>query len=341
MNRKPLTTLGTAILVALAAPLFTSGCSGSAAADTEITTIRYQGAPNTVSLIELAGELGYLGDLDLDWVSNTTSGPQSIQSVATDETDIGGAFSGAVVNLIEAGALVTAVINYYGEDEKTFTGYYVLEDSPIHTARDLIGKKIGVNTLGAHHEAVIRTYLQASGLSPNEIARVELVVVPPNDTELAVRRGQLDVGTLGGVLQDNALAVGGVRALFTDIGVVGGAFDAGQYVLRNDFIDANPATSKKLVTGIAQAIEWQRKTPVDEVIATFTKIIDERGRNENTSTLKYWKSVGIARTGGEITNQDFTRWAGWLKESGAVTTRLTPSDYYTNELNGLLDAGQE
>lgn len=336
MYRKSLIALGAAVVVSLAL----SGCSGSAAADpdaAEVTSIRYQGAPNSVGLIEVAAELGYLDDLTLDWVSNTTSGPQSIQSVATDETDIGGAFSGAVVNLIEAGAPVTAVINYYGEDDLTFTGYYVLDDSPIRTARDLIGKKIGVNTLGAHHEAVITTYLQDSGLTPQEIAQVELVVVPPNDTELAVRRDQLDVGTLGGVLQDNAVAVGGLRALFTDIGVVGGPFDAGQYVLRNDFIEANPTTSKKLVTGIAKAIEWQRDTPVDEVIATFTKIIDERGRNESTATLKYWKSVGIARTGGEITDEDFTRWAGWLKESGAVTTKLNPASYYTNAFNGLLD----
>ena len=46
----------------------------------------------------------------------------------------GGAFSGAVVKLIEAGAPVKAVINYYGEDAKSFNGFYVKEDSPIRTA---------------------------------------------------------------------------------------------------------------------------------------------------------------------------------------------------------------
>lgn len=79
MYQKSLTAFGAAVALAL----LVSGCSGSAAADApEVTTIRYQGAPNSVSLIEVAAELGYLDDLDLDWVSNTTSGPQSIQSVA-------------------------------------------------------------------------------------------------------------------------------------------------------------------------------------------------------------------------------------------------------------------
>ena len=84
-------------------------------------------------LPELAEDLGYLGDVKLNWVGNTISGPQDIQSAATGQTDFGGAFAGAVVKLIEAGAPVKAVINYYGEDEKTFNGFYVKEDSPIRT----------------------------------------------------------------------------------------------------------------------------------------------------------------------------------------------------------------
>ena len=40
------------------------------------------------------------------------------------------------------------------------------EDSPIKTARDLIGKKIAVNTLGAHLEFMLREYLARNGLTP-------------------------------------------------------------------------------------------------------------------------------------------------------------------------------
>lgn len=81
----------------MAVSLVLSGCGGAATArsagidaSAEVKTVRYQGSPNTVALLEVAEELGYLEDVKLEWVSNTTSGPQSIQSVATDQTDIGG-----------------------------------------------------------------------------------------------------------------------------------------------------------------------------------------------------------------------------------------------------------
>jgi len=330
----PLVTAATAVVLTLAV----SACGGPATADGasgahEVTTLRYQGSANSVTLPELAADLGYLGNIKLDWVGNTISGPQDIQSAATDQTDFGGAFTGAVVKLADAGAQITGVVNYYGSDAKTFGGYYVLNNSPIHTARDLIGKKIGVNTLGGQSEAVIHTYLLQNGLSEAEIKQVQLVVLPPNDTEEAVRRGQVDVGALGAVLQDHAVAAGGLRSLFSDYKLFG-TFPGGQYVFRNDFIAQNPDTVRTFTTGVAKAIQWETATPRQEVIARFTKIIQSRGRNESTVTLKYWKSAGVPNAG--ITqDKDFTRWEAYLKETGVISGALQPGKYYTNKFNEL------
>lgn len=328
----PIAGVAAAAVVAVAV----SGCSGSAAATGsggEVTELRYQGSANSVTLPELAEDLGFFGNVKLKWVGNTTSGPQDIQSAATGQTDFGGAFAGAVVKLIEAGAPVKAVVNYYGEDEKTFTGFYVKNDSPIHSARDLIGKKVAVNTLGAHSEAVIDTWLEKNGLSQNEIKQVQLVVLPPNDTEEAVRRGQVDIGSLSGVLQDNAVAAGGLRSLFSDYGLFG-TFAGGQYVFRSDFLAQNPDTVRTFTTGVAKAIEWERTTPRDQVIQRFTQIIEKRNRGESTKNLQYWKSVGVPKAG-IITDTDFSRWEKWLNESGIVNGSITPSKYYTNEFNDL------
>jgi len=324
-----------------AAVAMAAACGGSsqASSGTGPVTVRYQGSANNVTLPELAQDLGYFSNIRLKWVGSTISGPQDIQSAATGQTDIGGAFSGAVVKLIQAGAPVKAVVNYYGSDQKSFIGFYVTDNSRIRTPRDLIGKKIAVNTLGAHSEAVIDTYLTKNGLTPKEIDQVQLVVLPPNDTEQAIRRGQVDVGSLSGVLQDHAVATGGLRSLFSDYGMFG-AFNGGQYVLREDFIAQHPGAAKELVTGVAKAIEWERTTARSEVIARFTSIIEKRGRNEKTDNLKYWKSVGVPAPGGVITDRDFTRWQGWLEGSGIVAKgALKPSELYTNELNALAGAG--
>lgn len=136
-----------AMLSALVLVLTACGSSGeSARTEDGKTVVRYQGWAGEVRFQELAEDLGYYQKIKLDWVGNTTSGPQDIQSVATGDIDVGEAFNGAVVKLNAAGAPITSVLSSYGADEGEYTGYFVLENSPIHSARDLIGKKVGMNT---------------------------------------------------------------------------------------------------------------------------------------------------------------------------------------------------
>lgn len=332
-------TLPALLAAGLVAALL-SGCASATATGApgqpEKLELRYQGSANSVTLPELAEDLGYLGPVKLKWVGNTISGPQDIQSAATDQTDFGGAFTGAVVKLVEAGAPVKAVVNYYGSDEKSFLGFYAKAGSPIRTARDLIGKKVGVNTAGANLEAVLDLWLQRQGLSDDEVKQVQLVVIPPVNAEQALRNGQLDVAALQGILQDHAVAAGGVRPLFSDVQAFG-AYNGGPYVLRTDFIKKYPETTKVFVSAVARAIEWERTTPRDQVIARFTKIIQGRGRNENTNTLRYWKSVGVTR-GGLISDQDYTLWSPWLKQQGLIKgDALDTGKLYTNEFNPYRD----
>jgi ABC-type nitrate/sulfonate/bicarbonate transport system substrate-binding protein len=331
-----LLTLGT---VTTTTALAAAACGKAAGSAGPTTTIRYQGSAGQVTPPELAQDLGYLGKVKLKWIGNTISGPQDIQSAATGQTDVGGAFNGAVVKLRSAGAPITAVVGYYGVDKDSYSGFYVPQDSPIKGPRDLLGKKIGMNTLGAHHEAVLDIYLQRQGLSPSDIKKVEPLVVPPVNTEQTVRQKQIDVGVLGGVFRDKALATGGLRRLFSDHDVLGDT-TAGTYVFRQDFIKRNPETVRAFTSGVAKAIEWARTTPRDQVIARFVKIVQSRGRNENSATIKYFKSWGVAGRGGVITDKEFTTWISWLEQQGQIPKgKVKPSDIYTNRFNSYAGAG--
>lgn len=309
-------------------------CGTASSNGTETKTLRYQGSAGQVTLPELAEDLGYLGDVKLNWVGNTISGPQDIQSAATGQTDFGGAFNGAVVKLALAGAPIKSVITYYGSDAVSYNGFYVLTDSPISTARDLIGKKIGMNTLGAHSEAILDIYLQRNGLTADEIKQVEPLVIPPVNTEQSLRQKQIEVGVLGGIFRDKAVAAGGVRPLFSDFGLLG-AFNAGTYVLTKSFIARNPNTVRTFVTGVAKAIEWSRTTPLPQVVDRMTAIVKRRNRNESADALKYWKSYGVAATGGAIEEKDLSLWLDWLKGRGELKQDVRLPDIYTNEFNGL------
>lgn len=321
-------------LLGLSAVAVSCGTTAGATSGKDQTkTLRYQGWAGQVTLPELAEDLGYLEDVKLKWVGNTISGPQDIQSAATGQVDFGGAFNGAVVKLAANNAPIKAVISYYGSDKDAYSGYYVLEDSPLRSARDLLGKKVGMNTLGAHSEAMLDIYLQRGGLSRADIGKVEPLVVPPVNTEQTLRQKQIDVAVLGGILRDKALATGGIRPLFTDYQLLG-AFSAGTYVMTDRFLKQNPDTARIFVTAVGRAIEWSRSTPHEEVIARMTDIAKKRRRNEDTAPLKYWRSYGVAEKAGLITGKELQLWIDWLADRGDIKKdQVTLSDLYTNEFN--------
>lgn len=301
--------------------------------ESEALVLRYQGSVGNVTLPELAADLGYLEPLKLKFIGNTISGPQDIQSVVTGDVDFGVAFNGAIINLVAARAPITAVVSVAGIDERTYGGFYVLEGSSIRTARDLIGKKVGMNTVGAHSEFMLREYLARNGLTRDEIKQVTLVVVPPVSSELALRQQQIDAATLGGIHRDRANERGGLRLLFSDHQLFGD-LNSASCVLANKFIQQHPQAAHRFVEAVAKAIEWQRSTPREEVIARFRKIIRERGRNEDDSLLQYWQGNGVSSPGGVIKESEYQIWIEWLFKDGALKPgQIKAQDVFTNSLN--------
>ncbi|MET8650866.1 MULTISPECIES: ABC transporter substrate-binding protein [Nocardia] len=324
-----------AALTVLASASVLSACGSSETTTTADgkTVLRYQGQTGQVTPFELADDLGYFSKISLKWEGDTTSGPANIQAAATNQVEFGSAFNGAVVKLISGGAKVTSVLSSYGADEKSFSGYYVQENSPITSARDLIGKKVAVNTLGAHHEFITREWLHQQGLSEAEIKQVQLLVVPPANTEDALRKGQVEVGTLGSVFRETALERGGIRPLYTDKAIFG-EFDYGTYVFRDDFIAKNSDAVQDFVQGTARATRWLQVTPRDEVVARFKTIIEKRGRNENTELLKYWRSSGLPVPGAVIAEKELQIWIDWLVRNGELKEgQLKVTDLFTNKFN--------
>jgi ABC-type nitrate/sulfonate/bicarbonate transport system substrate-binding protein len=130
-----------------------------------------------------------------------------------------------------------------------------------------------------------------------------------------------------------ALERGGIRSLFNDTDLFG-QFTGGAYVLRDKFIKDNPNASRKLTEGISRAIQWAQTTPPEEVRARFDRIIAERKRNEDPSSIKYWKSTGVAAKGGVISDGEIQVWIDWLEKDGLFKPgQIKARDVYTNEFN--------
>ena len=329
---------GLLIFIAVLLGSLLVGCSsndgGASAQKGEDKVLQYQGAPSTVSYPELAADLGFLADLRLEDIGSGSGGPESIQLTGTGEIDFGSAFNGAIVKAVSKGAKLKSVIGSYGSDENTYMGVYVLEESGIKSAKDLIGKKIGVNTLGAHAEFVIKDFLRQNGLTEKEITEVQLVTIPSSNAEQSLRNKQLDAVQLSGIGRDLALERGEISELFRDIDVFGGEFTAGDYFFSEKYIKENPTTVKTFTEGVAKAIDWAQTTPPEEVIERFEKIIGEREGNQTTDYVKFWKSSGIAEKGGVITESEYSVWIDWLIKNGELEEGdISPEDLYTNEFN--------
>lgn len=323
------------LVAATAAVLVTAGMAGCSAdaSSGEQTTIRYQTNAGIVDLAELADALGYLDGLTLKRVGDVQGGPESLRAVATNQVEYGGAFNGAVAKLASTGAPITAVVSYYGSSGDVSSSLLVKKDSRIKDARDLIGKKVAVNTLGANAEAVLDTYLKKEGLSAAEIEQVTLVPLPGINSEAALREGQVDASYLFGSLKEVALEHGGLVELVNDIDLVG-PYSAGSYVLRDDFIKRNPTTTKKFVGAMAKALDYSQTHSVKAVREVMKGYLEEHGRGDFAGALDLWQGTGVPRPGGVISDEDFSMWLDWLEAEGEVDTgAIEPDEIYTNDFN--------
>jgi ABC-type nitrate/sulfonate/bicarbonate transport system substrate-binding protein len=310
-----------------------SSGSGSTSSKPGFQTIRYETTPGQVATIEIASYLGYLPGIPIKSEGVVLGGPASIQATATGADDIGGAFNGSIIAAIAAGAKLKAVVGDYGSDNKAYSAVLVKSSSSIHSAKDLIGKTVGVNTLGANATEVTDLWLARQGLTPSQIKQVEFVVVSPTEAAEALETGRVDAAFLSLDDFEPVLKKGEVRSLMTDIGVLG-PYTGGSWVLNPSFIQSHPAETKELVTGLAKANHWLQVTPRARAVALQQKVLALHGRTTDAKFVAAWQSSGVAEPYGVIKSTDFSEWFKPMEETGQLKPGQVPlSQLYTNEFN--------
>ena len=292
----------------------TLGLLLASAAHAEVT-IRYLASQGGLSAHELAAELGYFDGtgITLENVGYASGGPASLVALAGGSVELGSAATAAVLNSIAAGNDFVAAYPSNGINDQAQSIFYVPEASPIRSIKDLAGKTIAVNTLGAHLDYVVREALHQQGL-PQDAA--SLVVVPGPQLEQVLRSGQVDVSAFGywqTTFEGAARQAGGLRAIFDDTDVLG-EIAGGFVVLRRDWIEAHPTEAKTFVEASAKALDYAREHP-EETRAIFAEVLAERG--ENPEVARYFAGYGV-RAGGLPVERDIQFWVDVLEREGAV-----------------------
>ena len=278
-------------------------------------TIRYLSSQGGLSAHELAWELGYFDGTGITFenVGYAQGGPASLVALAGGSVDLGSAATAAVLNSIAAGNDFVAAYPSNGINDEAQSIFYVLEESSIREIKDIVGKTIAVNTLGAHLDFTVREALHQAGL-PEDSAN--LIVVPGPQLEQVLRSGQVDISAFGywqTTFEGAARKSGGLRAVFDDTDVLG-EIAGGFVVLRRDWIDAHPDAARIFVEASAKALDYARENP-DETKAIFARALAERG--ENPEVAQFFAGFGV-REGGLPVERDIQFWIDVLERQGAV-----------------------
>jgi ABC-type nitrate/sulfonate/bicarbonate transport system substrate-binding protein len=288
-------TFGRAAVAAgllLAAPAF--------AAEPEQVEIRYLASQGGLAAHELADALGYFKDtgITLKNVGYAQGGPASLFALASGDVELGSAATAAVLNSIAGGNDFVAAYASNGINK---------------SIKDLAGKTIAVNTLGAHLDYTVREALHSVGLPENA---AKLVVVPGPQLEQVLRSKQVDIAAFGywqKTFEGAALKNGPLQKIFGDTDVLG-EIAGGFVVLRRDWTKEHPAAAKIFVEKSQAALEYARLHP-EETKVVLAKAL--AARNENPDIAQYFTGFGV-REGGKAVPRDLQFWIDILARGGVL-----------------------
>lgn len=266
----------------------------------------------------------------------STGGTQTLQALLADNIDYGTSHWPAWINIIAAGGKIKAVVTGGVTTKETVSnGFVVLENSDIHSAKDLVGKRIAVNVLGAEADYVVRQYLKQNGLS---IDQVQLIVVPWAQQELMLRSGQVDVSAsfsygYFGLASER----GGLRELPGTRGydIKGNNVASGQG-FREDFIKKHPEAVRNFITAYEKTQRLVREEFVkdpERVRKAYADIAAEKGGNPK---LAAYYRPGWSPDYPFATDKDIQYWLDVIEAEGKLKPgQLKPSDIYTHEYNSF------
>lgn len=272
----------------------------------------------------------------LEKVPGVATGSPPFQAVLTGQLDVAGGDWLGWINVIARGGKVKALYATSALTKSSIghTGLLVLNESPIHSVKDLKGKAIGVNTLGLGAELVIKILLKKHGLSATD---AQLLIVPDINEEQVLRSHQVDAAggtTAGGPWFELAKARGGVRIVdgtdrfavygSQDTTMVGGGF-------REDFIRAHPDAVRRYVEAVkeSQQIIWNAfQSDPEKVRKAYSDISSEKGGNPLLG--QYF--IPPSPEGLRVHERDIQFCIDFLIDEGKLKPgQVKPSDIYTGD----------
>ena len=227
-----------------------------------------------VAPIYLGKQKGFFSQHNIDLSLSTSQGGAAIvPAVVAGQVQIG--FSNMTSLLLAAskGLPVKVVCNGVastGVADKDYSAVLVKADSPVHTAADLAGKTVAVNTLKNIGDTTVRASVRKAGGDPKAVKFVELAFP---DMLAALQGGRVDAIWEVEPFVTAALG-GGARMVAANYVDTAPNLTVATYFTSVQLTKTNPDLVKRFVAAMNQSLQYADAHPdeVRQVLATYTKI---------------------------------------------------------------------
>ncbi len=212
-------------------------------------------------------------------------------------------------------------------------GVFVLKDSPIRTAQDLRGKKIGMRSVGFSSAWFTQDYLGRHGVSKSE---VQFLTIPDLQLEQVLQNRSVDAVFAYGPIDGQLRKRGLYRQLYQLSDLAGRRIQRGGAMTSEKVIKERPEVVKGFVSAIAKAADYGSAHPkevvdlgvqlgrLDPEVAPLLYVKTDNG---DFSALK-WPRHGL------IAREDVAFWVDAAVRHGVVPPgALQVDDLFTNAFN--------
>ncbi|MDR2422506.1 MAG: ABC transporter substrate-binding protein [Deltaproteobacteria bacterium] len=289
--------------------------------------------PNTAELtspeiLMAAEENGHFAEngIKLNYVGAVPT-TQTIPSVLKGiiHTNAGGHVN-TTISAIAAGAKIMAVAQKTESTERVPHMVAIVKiDSPIKSAQDMMGKKIGSPSATGCSGYFPLAFLRKFGVKDQKNA-IEQVIIKETLIEQALRQGDVDVALMHKTpeyFENN----GEFRVLFSDYDIWENRGGGTPFYFHLDFIKAHPEVVRGFAAAMAKTANWASANPRlnREITARRTKT------DVNSITERYYAPNAI------IKEESVTVWMDLLLEYNELTQEVDLNRVYTNEFNPFYD----
>ncbi|MDR1578209.1 MAG: ABC transporter substrate-binding protein [Deltaproteobacteria bacterium] len=275
-------------------------------------------------ILMTAEENGFFEEsgLKAEYVGSVPSN-QTIPSVLKDIIHVNGrGHVNTTIAAIAAGAKIKAVAQKTESTEIYPHMVAIVKlDSPINTAQDLVGKKIGSPGAQGCNGYFHMAYLRKFGI-PDVKNAADLIVIKETVIEQALRQGDIDVA-LTHKLPEYYANNKEFRVIFSDYDIWENRGGGTPYYFNLEFIKKRPDVVRGFSLAMAKTANWANQHPREnrEITARRFKM------DVNAITDRFYAPDAI------IKEETVTVWLDLLQEFKEIPSSIPLDKIYTNEFN--------